>query len=87
MTAMFLAELICSDEACSAAFEAIGSLEELDTLACECGCGLVVVSLSGADGSDEGLQLERLDAPRRHLTLAAARRHPPRDAAARRHAA
>jgi hypothetical protein len=40
---MVRALLICSDDGCTAVFEAIGSAEEVETLACECGCGLAVV--------------------------------------------
>lgn len=43
---MFYAELICSDEACAERVEAVGTLEELETLACECGCGLVLVRVA-----------------------------------------
>ncbi|HKN94973.1 MAG TPA: hypothetical protein VJU60_11620 [Thermoleophilaceae bacterium] len=35
--------LICSDDACTAVYEAYGRLEELETLACSCGCGLAIV--------------------------------------------
>ena len=40
---MVRALLICSDDACTALYEAYGRLEELDALACSCGCGLAVV--------------------------------------------
>jgi hypothetical protein len=43
---MFHALLICSDGDCTDGFEAWGSLEELEALACECGCALQVISLS-----------------------------------------
>jgi hypothetical protein len=35
--------LICSDDGCTALYEAHGRLEEIETLACECGCGLAIV--------------------------------------------
>jgi hypothetical protein len=35
--------LYCSDPRCAAAFEAIGPLEELETLACSCGGGLEII--------------------------------------------
>jgi len=35
--------LFCSDPRCAAAFEGIGPLEELETLACSCGGGLEIV--------------------------------------------
>jgi hypothetical protein len=57
---MFYALLICSDDDCTDSFEAWGSLEELDTLACECGCALELVSLSEAEaGGYAQLALER----------------------------
>ena len=43
---MFLAVLICSDDDCTEVFEAYGSLEELEALACDCGCALQLVSVS-----------------------------------------
>lgn len=36
-------ELICSDEECTERFEAYGELADLEALACECDCGLVIV--------------------------------------------
>jgi hypothetical protein len=35
--------LICSDDACTALYEVHGSIEEVETLACSCGCGLAIV--------------------------------------------
>jgi hypothetical protein len=46
---MFLALLICSDEACTHELEAWGTLEELDALACDCGCALQVIALSDVE--------------------------------------
>jgi hypothetical protein len=37
------ARLFCSDSRCAAAFEAIGPIEELETLACSCGGGLEII--------------------------------------------
>ncbi len=51
---MFHALLICSDDLCDETFEAWGTLEELQTLACECGCGLELLSL---DESEEHVPL------------------------------
>jgi len=45
---MLLAVLICSDDDCTEVFEAYGSLDELETLACDCGCALQVISISEA---------------------------------------
>lgn len=47
---MLHALLICTDEDCTDVFEARGSLEELEALACDCGCALHVVSLMGDYG-------------------------------------
>ena len=41
--AVYRAILICSEDDCTEVFEAYGSLEELEALACDCGCGLEVV--------------------------------------------
>jgi hypothetical protein len=39
--------LICSDEACAEELEAYGTrLEELEALACECGCALQLIAVS-----------------------------------------
>ena len=40
---MVRALLICSDDDCTALFEAHGELEEIEALACSCGCGLAMV--------------------------------------------
>ena len=45
---MFRALLICAEADCAEVFEAYGSLEELETLACDCGCALQVISVSEA---------------------------------------
>jgi hypothetical protein len=45
---MFRAKLICSDEDCTEEFEAYGSLEELEALACDCGCSLELIAVSEA---------------------------------------
>jgi hypothetical protein len=52
---MFHARLICSDGDCDETFEAWGTLEELQALACDCGCGLELLN------SDESG--ERMPAP------------------------
>ena len=49
MAAMFHALLICSDTDCAEVFEAYGTLEELEALACDCGCMLEVLRLSEAE--------------------------------------
>ena len=45
---MFCAALICCDDDCTEVFEAYGTLEELEALACDCGCALQVISISNA---------------------------------------
>lgn len=60
---MFHGLLICSDGDCTEAFEAWGTLEELEALACDCGCALELLSVSEADGDDgEPVVLEPLGA-------------------------
>jgi hypothetical protein len=46
---MFYALLICSDESCTEELETWGTLEELEAMACDCGCALQVMSLSEVD--------------------------------------
>ena len=49
---MVRALLFCSDDECTAVFEAYGPLAEIEAMACECGCGLEVVGWpEPADGS------------------------------------
>ncbi|MEA2409831.1 MAG: hypothetical protein QOC77_392 [Thermoleophilaceae bacterium] len=43
---MFLALLICSDESCTEELETWGTLDELESMACDCGCALQVISVS-----------------------------------------
>ena len=45
---MFQAVLICCDDDCTEIFEAYGTLDELETLACDCGCALQIISISDA---------------------------------------
>ena len=40
---LYRALLFCSDDDCTEVFEAHGTLEELESLACDCGCGLQIV--------------------------------------------
>ena len=42
--------LICSDETCAEEVEAYGTrLEELEALACECGCAMQVIAVSDVE--------------------------------------
>ena len=55
--------LACHDSDCSAVFEAYGHLEDVETLACDCGCALQIVRyLSEADDGPDGVSLIRLAA-------------------------
>ena len=58
---MLYAALICCDDDCTDVFEAYGTLAELETLACDCGCALQVISISEVGGDapsrDRGLEL------------------------------
>ena len=49
---MFHAVLVCSENECTEVFEAYGTLEELEALACDCGCALHVLSVSEAEGAE-----------------------------------
>jgi hypothetical protein len=56
--------LICTDEACAEEIEAYGTrLEEVEALACECGCAMQIIAVSE-------VRFERAAAPV-VLTLAA----------------
>ena len=46
---MFCAALICCDDDCTEVFEAYGTLDELEALACDCGCALQIISISNAE--------------------------------------
>ena len=46
---VFRAEVICPDDACAAAFDAVAELEQLEALICDCGCTLSVERLSDED--------------------------------------
>lgn len=61
---MVRAVLICSDDDCTAAYEAYGPLEEIEALACSCGCGLAVVGWPEAvwaNGHVEALELTLIE--------------------------
>jgi hypothetical protein len=55
---LFHGLLICSDGDCDETFEAWGSLEELESLACDCGCALELLTLDEADAGEARLDLE-----------------------------
>ena len=41
---MVRARLLCSGDGCAAIFEALGTLEEIEALACDCGCALEILA-------------------------------------------
>jgi hypothetical protein len=55
---MFHATLICSDGDCAETFEAWGTLEELEALACDCGCTLEILALDEGEDGDPRLELQ-----------------------------
>jgi hypothetical protein len=57
---MFHARLICSDGDCDDSFEAWGTLDELEALACDCGCALEILTLGGAAPGERQLELARM---------------------------
>ncbi len=60
---MVRAILICSDDGCTAVYEAYGPLEEVELLACECGCGLAIVGWPApAEERDSGVEMNLLAA-------------------------
>ena len=54
---MFRALLICAEADCAEVFEAYGSLEELEALACDCGCSLELLEVSDTPGEAAGFTL------------------------------
>jgi hypothetical protein len=55
--------LVCHDSRCTSVYEAYGRLEELETLACDCGCALQIVRWLGEPkGSPSAVELIRLAA-------------------------
>jgi hypothetical protein len=61
MARMFHAVLICSEDECTEVFEAYGSLEELEALACDCGCALQVLGISEAEEPAGAFTADRFD--------------------------
>ena len=37
------ARVVCSDEGCEAEFELLAPFEEIDTLVCDCGAGMLIL--------------------------------------------
>jgi dihydroorotase len=54
---MFRALLLCAEDDCAEVFEAYGSLQELEALACDCGCSLELLEISEADVEERGFSL------------------------------
>jgi len=57
---MFMGLLVCSDEGCAELFEAYGTLEELEALACDCGCSLEILTLQDAEDERQAFDLARV---------------------------
>jgi dihydroorotase len=57
---MFRALLLCADGDCAEVFEAYGSLEELEAIACDCGCSLELLEISETEERNEGFELTPL---------------------------
>ena len=59
---MLRALLICSDGDCAETFEAYGPLDELEALACDCGCALEVLEISEVEDPEPrgGFELARV---------------------------
>ena len=58
---LYRALLVCSEDECTEVFEAYGTLAELETLACDCGCALEIVGCPDAvEGRDTALELTPL---------------------------
>lgn len=59
---MFRALLLCAEDECAEVFEAYGSLEELEALACDCGCTLELLEISDTDepAASRGFVLTRV---------------------------
>lgn len=69
---MYVARLICSDEACAEEVVAEArTLAELETLACGCGCGLAIIGWP-----------DRVDEPGTVVAIGLGRRSQPADLAA-----
>jgi hypothetical protein len=56
---MFRATVICPDDDCAEAFDAVAELEQLEALMCDCGCTLRIERLSESEGerADEAFEL------------------------------
>ena len=75
---MYVARLICSDDCCAEEILAEArTLAELETLACDCGCGLELIGWPDDAGADAGGEPVEGD-----VVVAFARRPPPADLAA-----
>jgi hypothetical protein len=60
---MFLALLICSDESCDHELETWGTLEELEALACDCGCALQLISVAEVEFVEAAPQFALAEPP------------------------
>jgi hypothetical protein len=58
MQDMVHALLICSDEACAEELETWGTLDELEALACDCGCTLQLLAISEVEFEEPVIEWE-----------------------------
>ena len=49
---MFRALFRCAESECAEVFEAYGPLEELEALACDCGCTLELLEIAEVDAGE-----------------------------------
>jgi hypothetical protein len=71
MARMLWVTLICSDSECEYVVESAGELEELEAVACDCGCTLQVVDISEAEDAALSHPEPRRIGPAPKLHLAA----------------
>ena len=55
---MFIVHVTCSDQDCAEEIEAVvESLDDVDDVVCECGCGTVLLSIAELDTGAEVIEL------------------------------
>ena len=55
---MVYALLVCSDPACAHELEAPGTLDELEALACDCGCAMQLIAVSEVEFAEPVIEWE-----------------------------
>ncbi len=80
---MYVARLICSDERCAEEILAEArTLEELETLACDCGCGLELIAWPDHVTDEAGHDTADVDGVVEVVVIPLSARSPPSDLAA-----